>query len=291
MKNKGLGKGLSALLSEHHSLGTNENEELNSVSYLSVENMEPSALQPRKTFDNEMLEELAQSIKSHGIIQPIIVRKLSDRKYEIIAGERRFRAAKMAGLNEVPVILRNISDSELGAESLIENIQRENLNPVEESEAYKKLINSFNLNQEQLAKALGKNRSHIANMLRICDMPENVKTQIRDNKISFGHAKVIASSEHIVKIANEIVKKSLSVRQTEHFVKSLKEKAQQKSSGKKENTTPTSDDINKISESISQFLGMKVKIEPQGMKGKVSINYTNFEELDQLIEILTSKNR
>lgn len=284
MKNKGLGKGLSALINDHNPLKTS-GVDINAVTHLPINSISPSKYQPRKTFDESLLNELAESIKSHGIIQPIVIRKTKNEDYEIIAGERRFRAAKIAGLNEVPVIMRNISDSQLSAESLIENIQRENLNPVEESEAYKNLLDNFNMKQEDLATALGKNRSHIANMLRICDMPESVKNHIKDSKISFGHAKVIAASDNMEKIAEQIIKKSLSVRQTEHLVKTFNES--KNAVKQKQEVAKSIDDLSIISDSLSKTIGMKIQIEPNGNKGRVVINYKNYDELDTLIELIS----
>jgi ParB family transcriptional regulator, chromosome partitioning protein len=290
MKNKGLGKGLSALINDS-TLGSNSSSQDSGSVYVPIEKIIPNRFQPRKYFDQNLLQELSDSIKIHGIIQPVVLRKIDDNSYEIIAGERRTRAAKLAGLFEVPAVLREVSDLDLSSEAIIENIQRENLNPVEESEAYKDLISKFNYSQEELSKSIGKNRSHIANMLRINDLPNEVKEYIKQGKLSFSHAKVIASSSDVKMIADEIVKKSLNVRQSESLVKNFSNKFVKviSESKKPESGTPkTSDDIKAISDSLSNILGFNVVIEPNGAKGKVCLNYRNFEELDNIVEFLSS---
>lgn len=299
MTNRGLGRGLSALISDQNSYekesrnakNINQSRQ-NLVESLEIEKLIPNKYQPRKTFNEEAIAELADSIKRHGIIQPIVVRKSkeNDDKYEIIAGERRVRASKIAGLKIVPVIIKILSDIEVSEQALIENVQRENLNPLEESEAYKELIANYKYNQEEVARAVGKNRSHIANMLRILDMPENVKNFIRDNKLSFGHTKVIAASEYCSDIAEEIVKKGLSVRQTEKLVKTWPKKTANKintQEHEKNSKQNVNSDLLDISENLSEKLGLEITIDAKGSKGRVNISFNNYEQLDNIIEILS----
>ena len=286
MKKKGLGKGLSALIS------ASENFNVDEVMHIEISKLVKGRFQPRKLFDQDSIEELAESIKSHGIIQPIIVKKNEDNKYEIIAGERRWRASQIAGLKEVPAIVRDIDENKLSEQALIENIQRQNLTPVEESEAYNNLLELHNYTQEELSKSLGKARSHIANMLRINNLPSDVKGLINEGKLSFSHVKVIASSDDVSKLAQMIADKGLNVRQTESLVKNWGKLKPQKNNSKIAQDN-SDEDIISIERVIEENIGIKAKIEQNKNNngGKITLLYNNYEELDSLIEILTHKVR
>lgn len=217
MNKKGLGKGLGALIS------TANEETENGIMELRVNEIEPNVGQPRKKFDDEKLIQLSDSIKQHGIVQPIIVRK-EENIYKIVAGERRWRAARMAGLTNVPVILKDISNKQVMEMALIENIQREDLNPIEEAEAYERLINEYKMTQEELSKSIGKNRSTIANIIRLLALGEKVKEYLINGEISSGHARALLSiedKEMQEKVCSEIIEKNLNVRDTESLVKKL----------------------------------------------------------------------
>lgn len=287
MKKQGLGKGLSGLIASQRG---EVKEPKNAIVNIDVNDIEPGKFQPRKFFHDEALEELADSIKRHGIIQPIVLRKAPDSsKYEIVAGERRWRAAKEAELQEVPAIIKEIHDAEMAEQALIENIQREDLNTVEEAQAYLELMTIHSYKQEELASSLGKSRVHIANMLRITMLPLKVKEYILLDKLSYSHAKIIASLDDVEDLAREIVEKNLSVKQTEKlarkwkkptFVKKLTPKLE------KDNNKTSSDDLESIAVSLTERLGMKVTIDSSGSKGKLTIHYGNYEQLDNIVEKL-----
>lgn len=290
MNNKGLGKGLSALMSQTKNINNDE------VIKLNVNLLEKGKFQPRQIFDETAINELAESIKSHGVIQPVLVRKIpNSSKYEIIAGERRLKASILAGIQEIPVIVRDITDEKVSEQALIENIQRQNLSPVEEAEAYGNLLSIHNYTQEELSKSLGKTRSHIANMLRLNVLPKKVKDYINDGKLSFSHAKVIASHEDVLDIAEMIISKNLNVRQTEALIKKWSkntELKQRPSSRQNIKSNEISEDLIGIERDLEEILGLKIKIIPEknsNNSGKVAINYNNFEELDFIIELLNKK--
>ncbi|NDB82420.1 MAG: ParB/RepB/Spo0J family partition protein [Alphaproteobacteria bacterium] len=291
MKNKGLGRGLAVLIGQ--SLGS-ENEELpEGAIAINIKDIEPNPFQPRKVFDEDGIAELASSIASHGIIQPIVVRNFGDNKYQIVAGERRWRASLLAGLDKVPVIVKQIDDKELAEQALIENIQRLNLNPIEEANAYSELMEKYNYSQEQLSRSLGKSRSHIANMLRVTSMPDAVKKYIAEGKLSFGHAKVIAGNARVEFLAKEIVSKDLSVRQTEDLAKSLdaKKLSQQSELPAHSDSNASAhdaDELGAIALSLSEVMGMKVEIHRKGSSGKVAISFNSYVQLDDIIELLSS---
>lgn len=287
MKNKGLGKGLAALISEQN-LMTEPNGN-DRVVKLAITEIVTNKFQPRKSFNDESIRELAQSIRKHGIIQPIIVRSNLDEKYEIIAGERRWRAAQLASLTEIPVIIKKLNATETAEQALIENIQREDLNPVDEANAYSELMSKYNYKQEELSDSLGKSRSHIANMLRITSLPDSVKQLLVQGMLSFSHAKLFAGHQDAEEIGAEIAAKSLSVRQAEHLIKSWEKlKAPKEKPAKApEDKANHSDDYSNIAASITNTTGLKCAIEPKGSSGKVVINYNNFLQLDKIIDILS----
>ena len=289
MAKKGLGKGLGALLgdggAEDVVSKTVVPDIKDAVVTLKIVDVEPNREQPRKDFDDEKLEELASSIKEHGVIQPILVSHSENGFYSIIAGERRWRAAKKAGVKTIPAIIKDFDNLKIQEVALIENLQRENLNPVEEALGYKKLMEDFSLTQEQISSKMGKSRSSVANSLRLLNLAPDVLDALKNNKISFGHAKVILSLDDKTKqseLAKKIIDGDLSVRATEQL---LKEKDTKPAKKKKVNLSVKLA-FEKIEKSISSALGTNVKIADKGNKGTIQISYYSKEELERIIEIL-----
>lgn len=279
---KGLGKGLAALMGEAKLHYTSFNNQENELAYLHINSIVANQDQPRKQISQEALEELANSISENGILQPILVQKIEGDKYRIIAGERRWRASQIAGLSQIPAIVKTYSNSAEFEIALVENIQRQDLNPMEEASGYERLINEFGYTQEQVAKALSKSRSHIANSLRLNSLPENVKEKIANNQMSMGHAKVIASLANAQEIANIIVDKGFSVRQTENYVKSLNKNV--KNNQNSSDTSPNLDnEISALQDQLSQRLGARVSIESGQFGGKIVISYNDFDQLDEIL--------
>ncbi|MGL4362765.1 MAG: ParB/RepB/Spo0J family partition protein [Cellulosilyticaceae bacterium] len=280
---KGLGKGLNALLSEE--LLTNSTEE--GVKMINLNEIDTNSEQPRKKFDSEELYELCLSIQEYGILQPILVRQKGNR-YEIIAGERRYRAARLARLPEVPVIIKAFSDQETLEVSIVENIQRENLNPMELANGYRLLIDKFGYNQDKLAEKLGKSRPLITNILRLLQLYPYAQEKLRDNEMSFGHARAIlpikdeATQE---KIVDYIVEKELSVRETEKYVQLLLEGKNKDKEKKQNENTEHAIFYKKIEEQLQKKFGTKVSISKGKKKGKIEIEYYSDEELERLLEI------
>ena len=278
----GLGKGLDLLIP-----GASEEKEEKDVVLLKTSMIEPNKDQPRKTFDEEKIAELAESIKQYGIIQPIIVSKKDD-YYQIIAGERRWRAAKKAGIKEVPVVVKDYSDREIAEISLIENIQREDLNPIEEALSYKQLIEEYHLTQEELAQRVSKSRTVITNAMRLLKLHKDVQKMLAKGDISAGHARALLALEdqkQQLQIAKEIQEKNLSVRETEDLVKSLNEK---KPSGKKKEKDDGMGFIYRdLEKKMTAALGTKVKIKRKEKgKGKIEISYFSEDELDRLYGVI-----
>ena len=283
----GLGRGLDALFSEQ--VPTEERKvELavnskDSVKYLPIHDITPNENQPRKFFDSEKIDELAASILEHGLIQPIVVREKNG-GYEIVAGERRFRAAIKAGLKEVPTLVRDLDDEENMLLAIIENMQREDLNPIEEAEGLNQMIESFHMTQESVSKSVGKSRPYITNSLRLLKLPEYIKESLLKGELSQGHARTLIGldSEKQEAIYKEIVKKGLSVRETEKLAKKdSKKKAVKKKANKNV-------DLISIEAELKEILGTKVNILEQGKKGKIEIEYYSKEELERLIDLLKS---
>ncbi|MDX2050229.1 MAG: ParB/RepB/Spo0J family partition protein [Rickettsiaceae bacterium] len=288
MKNKGLGRGLSALITQNKE--SHDNQGLRDSMEIDIQAIEPNKFQPRKTFDDNSIVELAESISRHGIIQPLIVRKdKNSEKYQIVAGERRWRAALISGLEKIPVIIRDIDDKTLAEQAIIENIQRENLNPIEEASAYLDLIDKYNYTQGTLASSLGKSRSHVANMLRIHSLPDIVKKYLTEGKLTFGHAKVIAGHTHAEKIANEIISKNLSVRRAEELIKKTELAASTTQKPNSPLQIKSNDDIKIIEETLSKAISAKVSIENKGKSGKIIIKYDDLLELDDIISKLVER--
>ncbi|WCR58300.1 ParB/RepB/Spo0J family partition protein [Wolbachia endosymbiont of Ctenocephalides felis wCfeJ] len=271
-----LGRGLAGLIGDNYDNKENRQE------YLPISLLHPSKFQPRKHFDEESLKELASSIEKNGIIQPIVARKGSNNDgYEIIAGERRWRAGKIADLDSVPVIIKDLSDRECLEVSIIENIQRQDINPIEEGEAYKKLIDEFSYTHEKLASTLGKSRSHITNMTRMLLLPDSVKKMINEKKLSMGHARALINVENAESIAEKIISQGLSVRQTEKLIRDLHH-----SNDQKEQKHTKNRDMAAIENTISSQLGLKIKINDNNSKGKVMIRYNNPDELNLILKVL-----
>lgn len=281
MSKRALGRGLGALLPDI------DDEESKGVQEINIIEIEPNKSQPRKNFEQDKLEELAESIKTHGVIQPIIVRELDSGFYQIIAGERRWRAAKIAGLKKVPVIIRDYEDRQAMEIALIENLQREDLNPVEEAKAYKNLLEEFNLTQEEISKRVGKSRSAIANSLRLLNLPKEIQKMLIENLFSMGHARALLSLEDRdlqLKAAQEIIDKSLTVRETERYIKNLIKNKEKKVENNSSNSL--SHIYTDIQNSLSQYLGTRVKILPGKTKSKIEIEYYSEEDLDRLLSLL-----
>ena len=271
---KGLGRGLSSLIGDNDIKSTNDK--------ISISSIVPNKNQPRKLFDKAALDELSSSIKEQGIIQPLIVRKSDDQddKFELIAGERRWQAAQSAGLNEIPVVIISADNLKSLELAIIENVQRRDLNAIEEAESYKNLIDKFNYDQDKVSKFIGKSRSHISNSLRLLSLPEKLIDMIRLEKISQGHAKILIGLENALLLAEKIIKKKLSVRQTESLVRILK------NSNKKVNATK---DINVISteEELASKIGMRVMINnKKNNSGTLTLEYKEIDQLDRLIAVI-----
>ncbi len=273
---KGLGRGLSSLIGE-----TKVESKKNK---LAVSDLVPNKYQPRKIFDETNLEELTNSIKERGMIQPIIVRKSLDdqNKFEIIAGERRWLAAQKVGLHDVPVVVTEADDLKSLEFAIVENVQRHDLNPLEEAQGYKRLIDEFSYDQEKVSKFIGKSRSYISNALRILTLPNDVIKLLEDQKLSTGHAKILVGLENASFVANKIIEKKLSVRQTENFVKLFKNKKHRSRVLKDSN-------ILALELSVSNKIGLNVDIQnSKNNKGKISFEYKDLDQLNKIIEIIKS---
>jgi ParB family chromosome partitioning protein len=276
-----LGRGLGALIPEIEEA----DERPQDFFYCDIELIRPNRFQPRIQFPKDELDELCQSIKAQGILQPLLIRK-EDEGYQLIAGERRLRAAKKAGLAQVPVVIKRISDSKLLELSIIENIQRANLNPIEESEAYHRLIIEFNLTQDQAATRIGKSRSAVANFLRLRQLPEQIKASILDASLTMGHARALLGVENSAQQLAAwrlVVKKGLSVRETEDLIRSLKEEKKKPKAAKN-----SSEDryMMSLAEDLSRHFGTKIMIKKRGQRGKVEIEFYSNDDLDRLINRL-----
>ena len=271
---KGLGRGLSSLIGD---------SELNDEkSKISISSIVRNKYQPRKKFDKESLEELTASIRERGIIQPIVVRASEDQdeKYEIIAGERRWQAAQNAGLHEVPVIIIKADNLKSLEFAIVENVQRKDLNPIEEAEGYKRLIDDFQYDQEKVSKFIGKSRAHISNCIRLLSLPKEIIELIIEEKISQGHAKILVGLENAILLAKKIISKKLSVRQTENLVRLIKTKNNYSNKRKDPN-------ILSIEEELSNKIGMRVFVKnKRNNTGIISLEYKAVDQLDRLVEII-----
>lgn len=285
-KKRGLGRGLSALLGD-------ESEDYASLDRMRlsklvpIEQLQPGPFQPRRVFDPDALTTLAQSIREQGVLQPLLVRRHPEQanSYEIVAGERRWRAAQQAQVSEVPVVIKELSDSAALAIAVVENIQREDLTPVEEASAYQRLTEEFSYTQEALAQAVGKSRSHIANMMRLLSLPENVKRMIDDGQLSAGHARALVVAEDPAAMAQMIVRRGLNVRQAEQLVKAAKSPtAASVAPGSANDKDPN---IAALESDLTDLLGLKVAFKVRGEGGSMTIQYKTLEQLDDVLQRLT----
>ena len=281
---KGLGRGISSLLPDEP-LAANETS---SPTMLKITDIEPNKEQPRKDFDKEKLSSLADSIKEYGLIQPLVVSKKSNGRYVIVAGERRWRAAKAAGLKEIPVTIKEYTKEEIAEIALIENLQREDLNPIEEALGYQSLLDDYNLTQEAVSKKLGKSRSAVANSLRLLSLDDEIKKLISVGKISSGHARAVLSlptKEKRLLLAERIIAEDLSVRRAEALAKILQKEPVQK---EKKDSSPTQYDLemSKICERLSSKFGTKVTMSKGKNKRKIEIEYYNDKDLERIIDLL-----
>ncbi len=271
----GLGKGLSAIFSE------NDTEDNNEIQTLKISQIEPNRSQPRRSFDEEALGELAESIREHGVLQPILVRPQIYGGYQIVAGERRYRASRMAGLSEIPAIVRELSDSETMQIALIENLQRRDLSPLEEAKGYKTLMDEYNFSQEEVARTVGKSRPAVANTLRLLSLPEDVKPLLEDGSLSAGHARAILSIEDealATETAQKVVKEGLSVRETENLTKKLSKPKKAKKNASSPVKPPA---FTEVELALSETMGTKVKVSlrKDDVGGTLSVDFNNPAEL------------
>ncbi len=301
-KKGGLGRGLGALLTDDKASATKHAEvgttsianQAGVVIYIPLAQIEVNPFQPRSTFDTESLEELADSIRIHGVIQPITVRKIEGNKYQLIAGERRLRASKLAGRTDIPAYVRLASDQESIEIALIENIQREDLNPLEIAINYKRLMDECDLTQDKLSERLGKNRSTVTNFIRLLKLPPDIQAAVRDNRITMGHAKALLAIDHLPTLLSafkETVEKGLSVRQTEELVRGINlETPSQPSAREAADRRSSEGDIflRKLQDQISSSLGTRVSIiRTKEGKGEIAIKFYNDTDLERLVELLT----
>ncbi len=280
-KKAGLGRGLDALLSTHRNDKKSGGD--SELTKLPVEKIQRGQYQPRINIRQETLEELAESIRTQGLVQPIVVRPLGD-GYELIAGERRWRAAQMAGMHEIPAIIKDVPDQAAAAMALIENIQRENLNPLEESQALQRLIDEFGLTHQQTADSVGRSRTAVTNLLRLLDLEEPVKALLDEGKLEMGHARALLalSGQPQVAAARHIVAKGLSVRETERYIRKLKTDGQGRPRPAKAERSP---DVVRLENDLADRLGAPVKIQYNTKgQGKLTVSYNNLDELDGILE-------
>lgn len=292
-KKKALGRGLSALLSDTpETVHFDESPEVTGASggmnEILLSEIETNPFQPRQHFDQDALKELSESIKVHGIIQPITVRKLAKSQYQLISGERRFQAAKLAGLKSVPAYVRSANDQQMLEMALIENIQRENLNPIEVSLSYQRLISECNLKQEELGERVGKNRSTVTNYLRLLKLPPDIQIALRDNKLSMGHARAIINVENPevqLYIFKKTLSEDLSVRKVEELARQLVSDKHKPETTAKE-STPASREINQLQGRLSSHFGTKVSVKSDGQKGDIKIPFLSLQDLNRILDIL-----
>ena len=297
-RNTGLGRGLDALFGDveirlddsteetgKKTSSQKESPDENTIQYIDINQIKPNENQPRKSFDPEKLEELSHSILEHGVIQPVVLRKPEKGKgYELVAGERRWRAARMAGLKTVPALVRELTEEQNMLLSIIENMQREDLNSMEEAEAVHQMMKTFRFTQEEVSKSLGKSRPYIANLVRLLKLPEEIQQMLRENQLSQGHARALLalSGKKQVETANKVVREGWSVRQIEKLV------AQDKLGKKPLKMKKKDPDLERVESELKEALGTRVKIKENGKKGKLEIEYFSRDELERLIELFKS---
>ncbi len=292
-KPRGLGRGLSALMADvtEEQVAAVGNSARQADMLVPIERIVPNPDQPRRDFTQDQLEELAASIREKGVIQPLIVREKDGGTYEIVAGERRWRASQMAQLHELPVVVRSYDDTEVLEIAIIENIQRADLNPVEEAAGYRALMDRFGHTQEKLSEALGKSRSHIANLMRLLMLPDDVQDMLKRGDLTAGHARALITSEDPSTLAKKVIKSGLSVRQTEAMAKTASDKPQAKPKAASAKLAKDADTV-ALEGDLSAGLGMKVMIDHQagGESGQVTIKYASLDQLDEICRILSSTN-
>jgi ParB family chromosome partitioning protein len=292
-KRRSLGRGLAALLGDEDedavALDGDEGEAppVRSDRALPIADLRPNPFQPRRTFDEESLGTLAESIRANGLLQPILVRARADGDgYDIIAGERRWRAAQLAQLHEVPVVIRELGDREALEIAIVENVQRRDLTPLEEAEGYRRLMTDFQHTQEDVAKAVAKSRSHIANMLRLLSLPDSVQQMIQAGRISAGHARALLNADDVEGLARQVAERGISVRETEKLAQEVKAAASGGTQGgrKAGGRPPRKDaDTRYLEDELSAALGLKVTVDPKGQGGRVVIEYATLDQLDGVI--------
>jgi ParB family chromosome partitioning protein len=303
-KKKALGRGLSALLSDtpndehlevdhlpHSKVGAahTEAEITHGITEILLDEIEVNPFQPRSHFDASAIEELAESIRVHGIIQPITVRRLADRQYQLISGERRFQASKIAGLKAIPVYLRSANDQQMLEMALIENIQRENLNAIEIALSYQRLMSECNLRQEELGDRVGKNRSTVTNYLRLLKLPPDIQIAVRDNKLSMGHARAIINVENPdeqLYLFKRTMDEELSVRKVEELVREIAQKSQGDAGKTVAPAAPASREIAQLQSKLSSYFGTRVVVKSDGKKGDIRIPFLSVEDLNRILDIL-----
>lgn len=289
-KNRGLGKGLEALFSNSEidtkEITSEKAEEIRAqgIEFIDINDIKPNENQPRKVFDDEKLQELSNSIKEHGLIQPVILRK-AEKGYEIVAGERRWRACRKAGIKEIPCIIKDLTDEQNMLVAIIENMQREDLNPIEEAEGINQMITSFGMTQDEVSKSVGKSRPYITNALRLLKLPEEVRKFVSEGKLTTGHARAIAGINDAAKqiqLAEFTIREELSVREIEKLIK--EEHTPKKRNPRKK--TEKNADVKRVEDDLKQIMGTKVNLNQTGRKGKIEIEYYSRDELERLIELL-----
>ena len=287
-KSAGLGRGLSALLGEQpQQIPGESSPRPGGVREVEIASIRPNPAQPRVQFDEEALDELARSISARGVLQPILLRPVGD-GYEIVAGERRWRAAQRAQLHAIPAIVRDIDDSSTAEIALIENIQREDLNAIEEADGYRKLIERYGHSHEDVGRLVHKSRSHVANLLRLLDLPEAVQSALLQSDISMGHARAIATAPDPAALTAEIIAKGLSVRQAEALAKSAKPGGNA-SVPKGRSSAPVDSDLAALERQLGDLLGLKVKVANTGTSGAVTLHYTSLDQLDMICQRLSGE--
>ena len=285
-KNSGLGRGLDAIFLEN-SLDEDKIVKENQISVLKLSLIDPKGDQPRKNFDKQSLEELAASIRENGLLQPIIVREYGEDRYQIIAGERRFRASKLAELSEIPAVIMNKSDRQAAEIALIENIQREDLNPIEEAMGFRALQDDYGLTQEELSERIGKSRSAIANATRLLDLPEEILTMLAQGKLSAGHGRTLLAvrqEEAMIELAKRVINEDLSVRRLEEEVKRANRKKREEP--EEDETLPVINYFREMEIRVQSHLGRQVKISEKGRKKTITLFYEDNEDLDELLKTI-----
>ncbi len=287
-KRRNLGRGLAALMGDEDADQEPAAQPSRGAREVPIADLSPNPYQPRRDFDEEAIDSLAESIRVQGLLQPILVRPRDDGAdgYEIVAGERRWRAAQRAQLHEVPVLVRELSERETLEIAIVENVQRRDLSPLEEAEGYRRLMEEFQHSQDELARVVGKSRSHIANMLRLLQLPEPVKRLVESGGISAGHARALLNAEDVEALATEVAERGLSVRETEKLAQQVKEatSGRKGGGGRRRHAGPVKDaDTRTLEDDLSAALGLKVTLNPRARGGELTIEYATLDQLDEVI--------